>query len=55
MSLDVLTVARCKECKCIFLWNLKNAPGVDAEILFTFEKCIQKEKHECIDEMHLDK
>jgi len=42
--------AKCRECSCVFLWHLENAPFVDSEIVGTCSKCLQGEKHTCVDE-----
>ena len=44
------TVAKCKECNCVFDWTLDNFPFVDSEIIGTCDKCLNKETHECVNE-----
>ena len=43
-------IAKCKKCNCVFIWHLDSMPFLDSEIIGTCDKCINNEKHECVDE-----
>ena len=50
MSISVMGLARCKECNCVFIWTIDNAPFIDSEIVGTCSSCLNHEKHVCVDE-----
>lgn len=51
MGISGSIVAKCKECKCVFNWTIDSFPFVDSEIIGTCDKCINKESHDCYDEL----
>lgn len=50
MSISGTLEAKCKKCKCVFVWHMDTFPFVDAEIVGTCDKCFRKEKHKCYNE-----
>lgn len=47
--------AKCKECKCCFIWNMDDFPFVNSMIIGTCDKCLNKINHNCYDEFQLTK
>ncbi len=50
MTINMVTKAKCKKCKCIFIWPLDDVPFVDTEAIGTCDRCINNENHKCVNE-----
>jgi hypothetical protein len=51
MTISGVVPAKCRECNCKIIWHVDSMPSADAEFLFTCNKCLNKENHDCFDEL----
>ena len=42
--------AKCKNCKCRYVWHIDNHPFVGSEIIGTCSDCLNRKDHDCYDE-----